>query len=215
MHAVKCHTETGKRCNPGLFRQLFAEKIHPGQHQDSGQCSGKTPSERCHPEKSHKSTHQHFPERRMTGFVRNASLQEFKSGPCVINLIKIGTVPPSRLSRSVLRCFITEVLRQFFKRILLVNQSLRVGIQFGFSNRTCPSGNHGRDIVSLCIPEYDLVQCQAQALCSQSDITSVQVYDMVKIGIVVGSAGCCPRIGFGQVFPFPALTLVHLCPVFF
>ena len=97
MHAVKRHKHTGKECDPCFLCQLFGKKINARQHENTRKRTGKAPSEGSHSENSNAPADENLAERRMACFIRNGSMQKFKPCPCMIDLIKIGTVPPGWL----------------------------------------------------------------------------------------------------------------------
>ena len=182
MHAVKRHQSAGESSRPCLLGKLFCQQIDAGQHEDSGQRAGKTPPERSHAEYHDTTTDQDLSERRMARLIGHRSFCKFISGPCVIDLIKISTVPPAWLRFSFL--LLHEDPRKILHCILFVKQIRRIRIQCRILKFSCTADYLCRNDVTFCIPENDFIQCQAYLTCRQANITSAEMDDRISSVVV-------------------------------
>ena len=58
------------------------------------------------------------------------------------------------------------------------------------------------------------MKAQPELTCGKTYIPTAEANNMAFIRIVEGAGSIPVIIGTGHVFPFPALTLIHLCPGF-
>ena len=195
VHAVQCHHAHGSKGHVRAFGQLLPQQIHSRQHQYACQCTGKAPSEGSHAEDGHRPAHDHLAKGRMGGFIRNRAVQVFKGSPCVIDLIKIGTVVPARFS---------------FQGILLIQQCLRICQQRRIFISICSGGNRGGQHIAIQIPKDHFIQNQPHLLCRESHIPSAQHR---ADAAVEGLHAAVFRI-VTYVLPTEALAFIHLGIVF-
>ena len=141
----------------------------------------------------------------MARFIGNSSLCEFKSGTCMVDLIKIGAVPPGRLGFARAA---SEQDRCRFQGVRLIQQGGGIGIQHGFRFSSGMGSDRSRNGIPFRVTEDDFVQFQADLFSLQADITAPEMDD---IGFVVIVFQISVRIlkRADRILPFPALSLGH------